>query len=279
MRQMRRRPEAVLAVLALVVWTLAGCAPTATGTGTSASPVLGRIQSKGELVVGTAASMPPLNMTTKTGEIIGLDVDLARAMADAMRVKLRLSPMPFASLLPALEAGQVDMVISGMTMTPDRNMKVAFVGPYFISGKSFLAKAATLSSDKGSTDLNTPTMRLAALRGSTSQTFVEQIIPKATLVLTKDYDEAINLVIQDKVEAMIADFPACIFAVYRYPDKNLYALLTPLSYEPLGIALPGNDPLLMNWAQNWLREQEATGSLERARDRWFKNASWLGQLP
>jgi polar amino acid transport system substrate-binding protein len=279
MGQMRRRPQAVLAVLALALGALAGCAPASTATGTSASPVLARIQSKGELVVGTAASMPPLNMTTKSGEIIGLDIDLARGMAEAMKVKLRLAPMPFASLLPALEADQVDMVVSGMTMTPDRNMKVAFVGPYFISGKSFLAKTSTLSSDKGSAELNTPSMRLAALRGSTSQTFVEQIIPKATLVLTKDYDEAINLVLQDKVEAMIADFPACIFAVFRYPDKGLYALVTPLSYEPLGIALPGNDPLLMNWAQNWLRDQEATGSLERTRDRWFKNASWLGQLP
>jgi polar amino acid transport system substrate-binding protein len=276
---MRRRSRAALAVLALALGALAGCAPASTAPGTSASPVLARIQSKGELVVGTAASMPPLNMTTKSGEIIGLDIDLARGMAEAMKVKLRLAPMPFARLLPALEAGQVDMVVSGMTMTPDRNMKVAFVGPYLISGKSFLAKTSTLSSDKGSAELNTPSMRLAALRGSTSQTFVEQIIPKATLVLTKDYDEAINLVLQDKVEAMIADFPACIVAVFRYPDKGLYALVTPLSYEPLGIALPGNDPLLMNWAQNWLRDQEATGSLERTRDRWFKNASWLGQLP
>jgi polar amino acid transport system substrate-binding protein len=276
---MRRRSRAALAVLALALGALAGCAPASTAPGTSASPVLARIQSKGELVVGTAASMPPLNMTTKSGEIIGLDIDLARGMAEAMKVKLRLAPMPFARLLPALEAGQVDMVVSGMTMTPDRNMKVAFVGPYLISGKSFLAKTSTLSSDKGSAELNTPSMRLAALRGSTSQTFVEQIIPKATLVLTKDYDEAINLVLQDKVEAMIADFPACIVAVFRHPDKGLYALVTPLSYEPLGIALPGNDPLLMNWAQNWLRDQEATGSLERTRDRWFKNASWLGQLP
>jgi polar amino acid transport system substrate-binding protein len=279
MGQMQRRSRAVLAVLALALGALAGCAPASTAPGTSASPVLARIQSKGELVVGTAASTPPLNMTTKSGEIIGLDIDLARGMAEAMKVKLRLAPMPFARLLPALEAGQVDMVVSGMTMTPDRNMKVAFVGPYLISGKSFLAKTSTLSSDKGSAELNTPSMRLAALRGSTSQTFVEQIIPKATLVLTKDYDEAINLVLQDKVEAMIADFPACIVAVFRHPDKGLYALVTPLSYEPLGIALPGNDPLLMNWAQNWLRDQEATGSLERTRDRWFKNASWLGQLP
>ena len=62
----------------------AGCAPASTA-GPSPTSVLGRIRTKGELVVGTAASMPPLNMTTKTGEIIGLEIDLAQAMADAMR--------------------------------------------------------------------------------------------------------------------------------------------------------------------------------------------------
>src|SRR5205809_558117 len=139
----------------------AGCAPASTA-GPSPTSVLGRIRTKGELVVGTAASMPPLNMTTKTGEIIGLEIDLAQAMADAMRVKLRLATMPFVDLLPALEAGQVDMILSGMSMTPERNMKFAFVGPYLTSGKSFLAKETTVASSKGSEDLNTPTMRLAA---------------------------------------------------------------------------------------------------------------------
>jgi polar amino acid transport system substrate-binding protein len=271
------RHTTLFARLAVMLVLLAGCAPATTGS--SSPPGLGRIRAMGELVVGTAASMPPLNMTTKTGEIIGLEIDLARAMAAAMRVKLRLAPMPFADLLPALEAGRVDMILSGMTITPERNMKVAFVGPYFISGKSFLAKEATLASAKGSADLNHPSMRLAALRASTSQTFVEQNMPKATLVLTRDYDEAVNLVLQDKVDAMIADFPICILSVHRYPDRGLYALATPLTHEPIGIALPGDDPLLVNWAQNWLREQEATGTLEQTRDRWFKNASWLGRLP
>jgi polar amino acid transport system substrate-binding protein len=200
-------------------------------------------------------------------------------MAESMKVKLRLETMPFADLLPALRAGRVDMVLSGLTMTPERNKTVAFVGPYFISGKSFLAKAGTLDSAKGSSELNVPTVRLAALRASTSQTFVEQVLPKATLVLTANYDEAITMVLQDKVDAMIADFPVCIFSVYRYPDRGLFALVTPLTYEPIGIALPRGDPLLVNWTQNWLRGMEATDALDRARDRWFKDASWLGLLP
>src|SRR5262249_61638979 len=115
--------------------------------------------------------------------------------------------------------------------------------------------------NKGSDDLNNPNMRVAALRGSTSETFVQQTIPKATLVPTQDYDEAINQLLQGKVDVMIADLPACVVTVSRYPDKGLFALVTPLTREPIGIALPGNDPLLVNWTENWLREQDASGNL------------------
>src|SRR5262245_33633119 len=270
------RPLRSAVVLVLVLFLSIGCSSTVTST--SAPTALDRIKQRGELVVGTAASMPPLNMTTKSGEIIGLEADMARAMADAMNVKLRLAPTPFADLLPALAAGSIDVIISGMTMTPERNMSVAFVGPYFISGKSFLTTTATLT-NRGSAEGNDPAMRIAVLRASTSETFVQQTIPKATIVPTKDYDEAIALVSQGKADIMIADMPACVVTVARYPDRGLFALATPLTREPIGIALPANDPLLVNWTQNWLREMEAGGNLELMKDLWFKNTVWLKELP
>jgi len=107
----------------------------------SAGPAMDRIMKKGELVVGTSGAQPPMTANTKKGKIVGLDADISRAMADAMGVKVKFVLMPFAKLLPALEADQVDMILSGMTITPKRNQKVAFVGPYYVSGKGILAVA------------------------------------------------------------------------------------------------------------------------------------------
>ena len=150
-----RRASGLVAMLVVAV-LVAGSAQLAMAAGGAVSSVLDRIQAKKELVVGTAADMPPLNMTTKEGQIIGLEVDIASLFAAGMGVKLTLKQVKFSDLLPALEAGQVDMVISGMTILPERNLKAAFVGPYFASGKSILTKAANADALSDSEKINNP---------------------------------------------------------------------------------------------------------------------------
>jgi polar amino acid transport system substrate-binding protein len=250
-----------------------------TDTAEHCSFVIDRIMQRGELVLGTAGSMPPLNMTTKAGEVIGIEIDIARAMADSMGVTLRIETMSFHELLDAVETGKVDMVLSAMTMTPVRNLQVAFVGPYFLSGKAFLTKRKTIASVTEATEINSPDTILTALKGSTSQYFVDTALPKAELITANDYDEAVNLVLQDKVHALVADYPICVISTFRYPDQGLVPVLTPLTFEPYGIALPGNDPLLVNWVENFIGMLEGSGQLEEIKLKWFKDRSWLKQLP
>jgi len=275
----KTRSLVVLMVMVVVGLVVLGSEVFAAGEGTRISPVVDRIVAKKELVVGTAASMPPLNMTTKDGQIIGMEMDIARFFANSIEVKLTLKPMPFNDLLPALEAGKVDMVLSGMTIIPARNLRVAFVGPYFASGKSILTKKANVESVDEIAKMNNPEKVLVALKGSTSQMFVEKLMPKAKLVLADDYGQAVAMVRNDKALVMVADYPICLVSVYRYPEAGLITLTKPISYEPLGIALPPNDPLLVNWVQNFLNALEKTGEMQLLVERWFKDTSWVSQLP
>ena len=141
-----RKASSRVALMAVFVHMSGWVHLSSAAESTRVSPVLDRILAKKELVVGTAGDMPPLNMTTKEGQIIGVEADFAFLFASGMNVKLTLKPIPFSDLLPALEAGQVDMVLSGMTITTPRNLKVAFAGPYFASGKSVLVKEANVDS-------------------------------------------------------------------------------------------------------------------------------------
>jgi polar amino acid transport system substrate-binding protein len=267
-------------VFAALLLFLTGCAQMNSNTAnTTASPVIDRILQRQELVVGMAGNMPPLNMTTKEGDLIGYEVDLAKAMAKSMGVKAKLAVIPFAELLPALQSGKIDMILSNMTITPKRNLKVAFVGPYFTSGKAFLTKIKTIAMANKPQDVDDKNTKLVALKGSTSQAFVEEAMPDVTLVTANGYDEAVKMVLEDKVQAMVADYPICVVSVFRYPNQGLLSVVTQLTYEPIGVGVPAGDPLLVNWVENFMGIAEKTGLLGNLKEKWLLNADWLQQLP
>ncbi|MEA1922528.1 MAG: transporter substrate-binding domain-containing protein [Pseudomonadota bacterium] len=266
-------------VLIIIPLILGACNAINSKSEISASPVLEKIATRGELIVGTAASMPPLNMTTKSGKIIGIEPDIANFIAAGMGVELSLKAMPFHQLLPALETGRIDMIMSNMTMSGKRNLKVAFVGPYFISGKSILTKDIAIASIEDGEALNNPETTLAALKGSTSQQVVEGLLPKANFVPTETYDEAVKLVLDGKVNALVADYPICLISTFRYPEAELSTMLKPFTFEPIGIAIPANDPLLVNWLQNFFISFKGSGELERITKHWLDDGSWLDSLP
>ena len=268
-----------ICIVILVFSLLTGCAQNQANVNKSAyAPVLNRIEQRGQLIVGTAGSMPPMNMTAKNGKVIGFEIDLARYLADSMDVNLKVETMPFSELLPALEAGKVDMIMSGMTITVARNSDVAFVGPYFVSGKGILTKKATLSSISGPNDIDQKGLKIAALKGSTSQEFVEKVLPKATLVTTGDYDEAVAKVIDGSVDAMLADHPICLVSIVRYPEHELFTIVAPFTYEPIGAALPPNDPLFINLVQNFFNTLEDSGAMDNLIDYWVENPGWINQM-
>jgi len=265
----------VLLLLLVAVFATA-CTHMSGATGTASN--LDRIAKNGVLRVGTAANMPPLNMLNKSDVPMGLDVDLARYIASAMGVELSLEIKPFAELLPALEADEVDMIISGMTITPERNMKVAFAGPYHISGKALLTKFKSLVTSEDTAKLNSEAFAYTALEGSTSAELVKTLMPKARLVTAKNYDEAVAMVLANKVDALVADYHVCVLSLLRHPDEGLVSLITPFTYEPLGIALPAGDAQMINWMNNFLNTMRESDELIKLKLKWIEDPSWLVNL-
>src|SRR5688572_26751358 len=143
--------------------------------------VLSAILKRGEIRIGMTGTQPPFTMKSKTGELIGYEVDLAKALAKNMGVKLKLVEMPFSDLLGALKSGKVDAVMSGMTMTPERNLEVLFAGPYILSGKSILTKSKLIAEISAAT--TEKKYRIVTLKGSTSVEFVKNYMPKHELIL------------------------------------------------------------------------------------------------
>jgi polar amino acid transport system substrate-binding protein len=106
---------------------------------------LHRIVETGKIRVGMSGDQAPFNVKSGSGELIGFEVDLLRMMAQSMGVTVEYVIKPFPELLPALKAGEVDIVMSGMSITAERSLGAVFVGPYMMSGKSLLTNDERLA--------------------------------------------------------------------------------------------------------------------------------------
>jgi polar amino acid transport system substrate-binding protein len=267
-------PRRALAALVCALFALAGCDRHDART----SP-LQRILSSGELRAGTTADFPPLSMRDRDGQLIGLEVDLVRALADTMNVKVRFVEIPFADLIPALERGEIDLAVAGMTITPERNARVAFAGPYFISGNTLLARKRELADAEDLAQLDDPKLSFAALDASTSASFVRAHMPKAKLVTVPDNDAGVKALLAGEVDGMISDLQVCTLARWRNPGAELYLRYAPFTTEPLGIALPPDSPLFLNLVTNYLNTLEETSALAQMKAKWLGDSAWLERLP
>ncbi len=256
-----------------IVLALAGC--QSLGLGGSGTD---RVERSGQLRVGMAGDYPPMNARTRGGGLIGLDADLAAALASILRVELVLVERPIGELIDAVRSGDVDVAISGITMTPRRNLDVAFAGPYYVARKAMLAKPAVLDGVAKLSDLRGRGLRVAAVAGGTSEELVERVLPDAEHVLLQDQATAIAYIVDGRADVLVADDPVVRFARLRYPEAGLAMVVEEKSAEPIGIAIAPDDPLFVNLVDNYLETLEEIGLLDQLRDRWFESDDWVARV-
>ena len=225
---------------------------------------------KGELVLGTSGNMTPMTRAIDDGKsAVGFDIDLAESIASTMGVKLVVKVMPLNELVTAVSDGSVDIVISNMTMTPERNTKVTFVGPYLTSGKCIVTQAPDLATATKE-DLNASQKRIAVILGSTSENFVNMVMPGVTPVAVNTQEDAISLVRDQKAAAFLTDYPVCKAVISNNPDDKFISVFSNLTYEPIGIAIAPQNTHLQNWTENYLVRAENMGLLQALANKWFR---------
>ena len=115
---------------------------------------------RGTLKVGMDPTYMPFEMTNKRGQIIGFEVDLLKAMAKSMGVKLELVSTGYDGIIPALMTNKFDMIGSGMTLTQERNLRLNFSEPFIVVGQTLLVRKELADKIKSYKDLNDPQYRL-----------------------------------------------------------------------------------------------------------------------
>ena len=244
----------------------------------ASADVLDDILQRGVLRVGMEPGYMPFELTNQRGEIIGFDVDIARRMADAMGVRLELVSTAWDGIIPALLTDKFDIIMSGMTLTQQRNLSVNFANPYIVVGQTVLIRKEIADEVKSYRDLNNPKFKVASKLGTTGEQAVQRMIPRAQYVSFETEQEAVLDMLNGKVHAVVYDLPLLSITYAQRNEGNLVFLDEPFTHEPLAWAIRRGNYDFLNWLNNFLNQIKSDGTYEQIYDKWFVSDEWLKQI-
>jgi polar amino acid transport system substrate-binding protein len=237
-----------------------------------------KILKRGELRVGFESGYVPFEMTDKTGKFIGFDMDFARRLAKAMGVKFVPVNTAWDGIIPALMTDKFDIIMGGMTITQERNLKINFADPYIVVGQTILLNKKHEGKVLSYKDLNDPKFILTSRMGTTGEQAIKKYIPKATYKGFESEAEAGLEVINGKADALVYDLPFCGFLYGSQGKGKTVFLNQPFTYEPLAWAINKGDPDFLNFLNNFLRQSKGDGFYEKVYNKWIIGSDWKKEL-
>jgi polar amino acid transport system substrate-binding protein len=245
---------------------------------TMAADTLAEIQKRGKLRVGMEPGYMPFELMNQKGEIIGFDVDMAKRMAAAMKVELELVSTAWDGIIPALLTDKFDIIMSGMTLTQERNLSVNFASPYILIGQSILLKKELAGTVKSYKDLNNAKLTIASKLGTTGEQATKKMIPDAKYISYETEQEGVMELVNGKIDAFIYDLPFNAIAVNQKGQGKIVHLSEPFTKEPLAWAIRRGDADFLNWLNNFMEQVKYDGVYDKIYQKWFKDDSWLKEI-
>ena len=223
-------------------------------------------ESTPKLIVGMEMSYPPFEFKTPSGEPDGVDVRIAEALAQYVRLPLVLENYAFDGLIPALQSGKIDLIISAMTATDARRKSIDFSDPYVYTALAMLVQKN--SPIKSVEDLKKPGAKVTAKIGTTGESYTREALPGAALSVLDDEIACVLEVGQGRADAFIYDQ----LSIYGHAEKNAAttrAILTPIRDEAWGIGIKKGNDELRNKVNAFIKDFRENGGLTKLADRYL----------
>ena len=268
----RKHVVRVLAVAALI----GGLGPRAMAQGFSwwgYESVIEEIQDRGVLRAGLGL-FAPWSACDADGELIGFEIEVATRLAEDMGVEVEFARTNWNYIIPALIAEEFDVIISGMTILPERNLKVNFTSSYNQTGIYLVANTDRTAGLETLEDFNSSSVTIATRRGSSTISAIENVFPEA-MILLYDTDTAIlEAVVSGMADAARAHGSTRNTWVEDNPDTLHLPFDEPFASEVLAIAVRKGDHDALNFFNSWIAIRKADGWLEQHRQYWFDTQDW-----
>lgn len=231
---------------------------------------LDKIKAAGKIVVGTSADYPPYEfylLPELESDMVGIDIDIAEAIASNLNVKLEIRDIVFSKLFDELAAGNIDIALAGLTPTENRKLIVDFSIPYYQAIQNMLIRAEDRDRIKMLEDLRGKVV--GTQKGSIQEDMVRNLVSGAVFFLHEEIDELVDALLQKKVDAVILEKP--VAETFALKDSALLNLECSTDSQPLGsaAAVRKGDTVLLERInqvlQRLIDENKITESIESAK--------------
>jgi polar amino acid transport system substrate-binding protein len=219
---------------------------------------LDKIQKRGKLVIGVKDNLSPLGLRDRSGNLAGLEIDIARELAKELNMPIELVPLKNRDRLSALQNNQVDLAIAQITVTTNRSRLVDFSLPYYTDSTIAIAKRGTISQE-----LKQP-IAIGVLKNSAAIAAIQSQFPKAAIIGASSYADGLDALLSGKVRAFVGDRSSLAEWLKDHSDYEIIG--QPLAVHSLAIALPRGlqhldlrdrvFDIIEKWRKNgWLKER------------------------
>ncbi|ELS34267.1 MULTISPECIES: transporter substrate-binding domain-containing protein [Pseudanabaena] len=216
---------------------------------------LDKIQKRGKLIVGVKDNLPPLGFRDRSGNLVGLEIEIARELAKELNFQVELLPLSNRDRLTALQNNQVDLAIAQITVTTNRSRLVDFSLPYYIDSTIVIAKRGT-----NSQELYQP-LAIGVIQNSDAIAAIQSQFPKAAIIGTSSYADGLAALQADKIKAFVGDRTSLTRWLQEHPDLEIIG--QPIAVHSLAIAMPRG-----------LQHLDLRDRVFGIVDKWHKNG-WL----
>ncbi|MBI2742420.1 MAG: transporter substrate-binding domain-containing protein [Chlamydiales bacterium] len=224
------------------------------------------------LRVGMELSYYPFESVDDQGKPWGVSVDLAKALGAYLGREVEIVGTPFVGLIFALKSKKIDLIISSMSVTPEREKAIGFSSPYLETGLCALISKKTAASSIDGLDLTGN--KIAVKMGTTGEVFARKYFKQAQVIALDRESSCVLEVVQAKCNAFLYDQFSILAEWQKYPEATK-ANLNPFVKEYWAMGMRLEDTQLKAQANSFLKEFKESGGFQKLADKFFKEQQKL----
>lgn len=249
---------------------LAGTLASGAALAQSTPSALDRIRDSGELRVCLTGDYKPFGFLRSDGQFEGIDVDLARSLATALKVQPRFVKTTWSTLLTDFTGGACDIAMGGISITLERQMRVAFSTMTMVDGKAPIVRCTDVAKYGSLAMIDRPEVRAVVNPGGTNERYARGNFKQAQIRVYPDNVTIFDEIVTGRADVMVTDASETMLQHKLRPALCPVPLAQPLQYSEKAFMLPRDDVAFKAFVDQWLHLAKATGEFDATMDRWLK---------